>query len=1014
MNPTSLIVLVILTAFVAGLATGLIYNRRQARSGSSAAADPNRLGHLFGYRQKYQQAALFEAISDAVISVDSTSTIVAWAGGAEAMFGFSAQEAIGRTVEDLLKTERTEPLVDSIAQGIKNAGVWRNKLVRYNRAGKKMTVATTISVRRNRRAEVIGYLLVEHDISAQVQAEDELRTREVWWRALIENTADMILVVDDNLNFAYISPSVEQILGYDISKIVGAPAMDWLPIIASENTVLARWWDQLKMGQPVGSEELGIPLELKVRDKAGKWRWLELILSRLDLPSLKGVIVNIREISARVEAEQSLFAASENLKALIQFAPTPIIAQDRNQHITVWNPAAEKLFGWTVSEMIGHPIPLIFAPITATGDIPTDINEVRKRSIPLGDTQSGRTLRMVSFRRDQTPIMVSLSTGFIRDTATQFNGTISVLVDITAQQNSQLKMRQQYEYLIALHDTAVSLLNRLDVDRLLNTILVRATLFLNTPDGFLGMLDPASNRITLRGGLGFYEKALGASMASTDGLVGEVYTRKRLFVVDDYSVWEKRIDLAQSQHLYAAIGMPLIVGEKVVGVIGLIRTTPQPFSLDEITQLTQLVELACLALDSAQLFAAAQQELVERSRAEVELQRLNGELEQRIEARTLELKQRELELRTVIDSMSEGLIYFQTDLKTSRIQFVNQAISEMVGFKQAELIGQSFAIFAPTALPDKDNKASREEQQDTIEQAYNSGSWRNEAVWRRMDGSYITVALSVRQVPSVEKGLRGVMVVRDITAEKQLSDQKMRFIANASHELRTPLTHLKTRMYLIRRQPERSVEHLAVLDQSISRMIRLVEDMLDTTRFERGWGQLERRYLVIQDLINELLPNIQSDIQFKHIQFVVDQPTQPLGLEADPDRLMQVLHNLSANAISYTAEGGHVQLRVMSEDNGVAIAFEDSGLGLAPENFERVFEPFFRVELGSGRGMNLGLGLSIAREIVRLHDGHITVSSQLGVGSIFKVWLPLSALTVSATPLRVDSNNPQSPGPFSS
>ena len=111
---------------------------------------------------------------------------------------------------------------------------------------------------------------------------------------------------------------------------------------------------------------------------------------------------------------------------------------------------------------------------------------------------------------------------------------------------------------------------------------------------------------------------------------------------------------------------------------------------------------------------------------------------------------------------------------------------------------------------------------------------------------------------------------------------------------------------------------------------------------------------------------------------------------------------------TYTSDGGQVHLRVTSEDGGVAIAFEDSGLGLAPENFERVFEPFFRVELSSGRGMSLGLGLSIAREIVQLHGGRITVSSQLGAGSIFKVWLPVSPLTLSEARFKVEANNTQS------
>jgi PAS domain S-box-containing protein len=622
--------------------------------------------------------------------------------------------------------------------------------------------------------------------------------------------------------------------------------------------------------------------------------------------------------------------------------------------------------------------------------LPINLRDIHEHAAPFVETQSGRTIRMVSFRRDQSLITVSVSTGFIRDTAAQINGTISVLVDMTAQQNVQAKMLQQNDYLVALHDTALALLNRLDVDELLSAIMQRASTFLNTPDGYLAMLDPLTSRVVLRVGIGFFKPRIGTSTASTDGLIGQVLASKRLYVIDDYTNWARRIDHVPGTHLYAAIGMPLIVGGQVIGVIGLVRLTPnQPFTLDEISQLGQLVELACLALDNAKLYAAAQQELAERSRAEAALQHLNADLEDRIKARTLQLQQRETELRTVLDSMSEGLVYFQTDRNQSRIEFANQAITEIVGYQPADLIGQSFAIFEPTALTDNNVK------QDIIQLASNGRIWRSESSWRRADGSRVWVALSVRRVQSSgDNGLRGVMIARDITAEKQLTDQKMRFIANASHELRTPLTHLKTRMYLIRRQPERAAEHLAVLDQSITRMTRLVEDMLDTTRFEHGWGELERRNVIVQDLISELLPNIQSEIEFKKIKLAVEHPEAPLAIQADPNRLMQVLNNLAANAINYTYEGGQIHIRVQPKDQGVIIEFEDSGVGLAPENFERVFEPFFRVELGTGRGVSLGLGLSIAREIVLLHGGSLTVTSQLQKGSIFRVSLPIVPTTL--------------------
>ena len=372
------------------------------------------------------------------------------------------------------------------------------------------------------------------------------------------------------------------------------------------------------------------------------------------------------------------------------------------------------------------------------------------------------------------------------------------------------------------------------------------------------------------------------------------------------------------------------------------------------------------------------QELADRTRAEANLQRLNAELEQRIESGTAQLQQRESELRAVFDAMGESLI----SLDNTEIRYTNRALSELTGYSAPELIGQSITLLEPRAI--RESARWRE-----VAQTVQTGAiWRGESTWYRKDGSAFEVEISIRRVDfGLSNDVGTVLVARDITVEKELGAQKNRFIANASHELRTPLTNFKTRLYLIRRQPERFDEHLAVLERVTERMTHLVEDLLDLSRFDRGVIQLHPQRLALQSIVNEVIQTQRPEADRKQIKLISSVPAAAVMGTVDPDRLTQVLVNLVINAINYTSEGGQVTVQLSSQQDSALIEVRDTGIGIKPEHIGRLFEPFFRANELVGRGA--GLGLSIAHEIVLLHGGTLTVESSPGQGSVFSVLLPL-------------------------
>jgi PAS domain S-box-containing protein len=559
---------------------------------------------------------------------------------------------------------------------------------------------------------------------------------------------------------------------------------------------------------------------------------------------------------------------------------------------------------------------------------------------------------------------------------------VSIRNDEFPQRLMDDQLRRQNEYLTLLHETTLAMLNRMDFSSLLNVILTRAAALVGAPHGSICIQRPGEGVVRLESGIGTFDKFVGRIADMSRGTVARAWSSGQTIVVDDYHTWPERKLGAETDMLHATVSAPLKVGQQVIGVISLSYSLPdQRFSAEALTLLDQFAELAALVLDHAALYYRAQQELVERERAEQQLRQLNAELEERVERRTSELQQERLLLETILDEMGEGMIYS----REGRVSYANQSFRELSGFSIEDLAGEPMKSLASiTALP--------EEIQLLSEGPFSPrGRASGEVFMRRKDGPDFNAAVVVTHILEPDGRSQGtVIIIRDITEEKQLQAQKTRFIANASHELRTPLTNLKTRLYLTRRQPEQLVHHLTVLEQLADYMTSLVEDLLDISRFERGTIKLEPQSFDLKTLVAGTVENQQPEAARKNITLTLDLPESPVYVHVDSKRLVQVLINLLTNAINYTPQGGIVSVRLaLSEQNSITqtvLSIQDSGIGIAPQHLARIFEPFFRVD--ATRGPGTGLGLSISREIVERLGGSLVVESTLGEGSTFSLQLP--------------------------
>lgn len=450
------------------------------------------------------------------------------------------------------------------------------------------------------------------------------------------------------------------------------------------------------------------------------------------------------------------------------------------------------------------------------------------------------------------------------------------------------------------------------------------------------------------------------------GIVGYVTAkgepRISLNVTED-TVYYKNPVLKETR---SELAIPFRVGNKVIGALDVQSIQENAFDEGDIIVLQTMADLLAVA--------------IQKSAMHQSIQAYAEELEQRVEDRTRELATERAQLRVVLDSMGDGVVYTHRD----RMRYVNRALCDMLGFEfDATMTSNSFLQIQ--RLINRDLEDFMPEIREVVERY---GIWRGEATLRRQDGSKFEAGITTTRVDREEEMIGMVTVIRDISQEKALQSQKSRFVANASHELRTPITNLKTRLYLIKRQPSRYADHLDVIEQVTSRMEQLVEDLLDVSRFERGTIYLQPSMTNIQQLIHDVVTVQKAEADKKHINLTTDLAEVPINILLDNDRMTQVLTNLVVNAINYTPEKGSITVQLQIQDQHLLMQVVDTGVGISPENLESLFQPFFRVNQDRN---GTGLGLTICKNIVELHGGSIHVESEVGKGSTFTVRLSLNS-----------------------
>ncbi|MFG0307309.1 MAG: sensor histidine kinase [Phycisphaerales bacterium JB040] len=269
--------------------------------------------------------------------------------------------------------------------------------------------------------------------------------------------------------------------------------------------------------------------------------------------------------------------------------------------------------------------------------------------------------------------------------------------------------------------------------------------------------------------------------------------------------------------------------------------------------------------------------------------------------------------------------------------------------------------------------------------------------WSRViepsSGADSVLRVTVRPV-GVQERRHAVVLIEDVTQQHHAEQARASFVARATHELRTPLTNI--RLYadqaveLADDDPAEQARALNVINQESRRLERLVGDMLNSAEIESGSLSLRADDVRLDALLTDLRDDYQAQAKQRGIELVFDLPPRMPVLHADREKLALAMHNLVGNALKYTDKGGTVRVSCETEGDGsLRFRVADTGFGISPEDQPRLFDPYFRS--GDERVRHVtgtGIGLSLARDVVRLHGGDISVESVLNEGSTFTMSIP--------------------------
>ena len=332
----------------------------------------------------------------------------------------------------------------------------------------------------------------------------------------------------------------------------------------------------------------------------------------------------------------------------------------------------------------------------------------------------------------------------------------------------------------------------------------------------------------------------------------------------------------------------------------------------------------------------------------------------------------------VIESMDEPVLMVDENFK---ILLANKAFNQVIGEK---------------VLKNSEIKKILKQHRTKIKSGDKSISSIKDKIinLKEENGSqkYFNVIASQIEIPDSEKEAT-LFVFNDITKYQELDKMKSEFIAKVSHELKTPLTSMGMALGLLEddvvgKVNEKQKDLIISMKEDYDRLNKLVYEILELTKLEANIGKIKFEKFEAQKLADYISKKFTILAKEKNINLKVIDNVKNVMINGNYNNMISAVENLVSNSLRFTPNGGNIKVDFKVEENCLLIEISDTGIGISPDNLKKVFDKFIQID-DSAPG-SLGLGLSIAKEIIEIHNGEIKAFSELGKGSTFQIKLPVA------------------------
>lgn len=643
-------------------------------------------------------------------------------------------------------------------------------------------------------------------------------------------------------------------------------------------------------------------------------------------------------------------------------ADNSFIITDSDGVIQWVNPGFTKLTGYSLDEVVGQNPRLLNADQT-----PPDVFADLWNTIKSGNTWRGDQL--VNRRKDGTLYYQRLTITPITNEAGEIIQFVGVGEDITDRKQMEKRLRRQLKEEGFLQDITFLAASQQNLDEILTGICERMAWFYDVPKAAVAFFNEQKTeaRVTVE----FRDESQPSSIGAVIPVANNPSMEHLITHKTPLAIANVQTDplMAPAHALMKRLGivsmllLPIMIGEDVVGTMGLDSTHPLEFTDDD-------------------------QELGWRVTTQISQVLQRHQVEKKMEA------ERDFAYQ-VVNNMGQGLAVID---KEWRVTLCNPALADLLKYAPDVLVGISISKLTTAS------KAALLPTVNINPQASQSSTQELDLI--RSDGSLIHTLVTA--VPRLIEGemIGAIVVVTDLSHQKTIEQKlaeardqaveasrlKSEFLANMSHEIRTPLNAIIGMTSLLIDTPldNQQLDYVDTVRTSGDVLLSLINDILDFSKIEAGKLDLEKRPFDLRDCVEDALDVVVNKAAQKGLEIAyLIEDNVPSTLEGDVTRLRQVLVNLLNNAIKFT-DKGEVILRLSQADvspdglHTLQFAVQDTGIGIPPERQNRLFKSFSQVDASTTRKYGgTGLGLAISKRLVELMGGNIRVESQVGEGSTF-------------------------------